>query len=176
MPSVLIAGSGGQGILFFGKLIAQTAMREGRNVTWFPSYGAEMRGGTANCVVIVSEEVIGSPIVRDPDMLVVLNSASLEKFQSRLKPNGILILDSSLVKGQLRDDVRVLSVPATDIALSLGNPKSANMVLLGAVIAASGLVSEEGAMNALKELTPARRVKDLDANRAAIKKGMEHLR
>src|SRR3989338_5832303 len=96
--SLLIAGFGGQGILFAGKLLAQSAMLEGRHVTWFPSYGAEVRGGTANCTVIISDEMIGSPVVRNPEILVVMNEASLDKFQPRLKSGGILIFESSLIK------------------------------------------------------------------------------
>lgn len=176
MASILIAGSGGQGILFLGKLIAQAAMNEGKNVTWFPSYGAEMRGGTANCMVIVSDDIIGSPIVRNPDILVVFNSASLEKFQDRLKPGGIIVVDSSLVKGHLRDDVQAVQVPATEMAVSLGSPKSANMIMLGALVAASNIVDVQQVMTALEELTPERRLKDLDANKKAIQSGIRSMR
>lgn len=172
MLSVLIAGSGGQGILFIGKLIAQAAMLEGKNVTWFPSYGAEMRGGTANCTVVISDDVIGSPIVRDTDILMVFNEASAGKFQPRLKKGGLLVMDSSLIGDiPLRDDIRVVKVPATKTAVSVGNPRAANMVVLGAAVA-SGLVREESVDKALKELTPERRKSDLKSNKAAVKAGM----
>ncbi|MBI4823447.1 MAG: 2-oxoacid:acceptor oxidoreductase family protein [Nitrospirae bacterium] len=175
MPSILIAGSGGQGILFFGKLIAQSAMNEGKNVTWFPSYGAEMRGGTANCTVQVSDEVIGSPIVRNPDILIVLNKASMERFGSRVKKNGLLIMDSSLIKETpLRQDIGIVKVPASDIAVSLGNAMSANMVLLGALIKETGIVNEDSAINALEELTSSRRTKTISLNKSAIKKGLQY--
>jgi len=172
VPSVLIAGSGGQGILFIGKLLAQAAMQEGKNVTWFPSYGAEMRGGTANCTVVISEEPIGSPIVRNPDILIVLNTPSLDRFQERLKLGGVLLLDTSLVKGNIRDDIRVIGVPATEVAVSLGSPTSANMVILGAVISGTRIVSESQTIDALKELTPAKRQKGLNSNIKAIKEGI----
>jgi len=172
VPSVLVAGSGGQGILFIGKLLAQAAMQEGKNVTWFPSYGAEMRGGTANCTVVISEETIGSPVVRNPDILIVLNTPSLERFQERLKPGGTLVLDTSLVKGNIRDDIRVIGVPATEVAVSLGSPRAANMVVLGAVIGGTGIVSESQTIDALRELTPAKRQKSLNPNIKAIKEGI----
>jgi|Deesub1362A_J573_1020465.scaffolds.fasta_scaffold00027_15 2-oxoglutarate ferredoxin oxidoreductase subunit gamma len=172
MQSVLIAGSGGQGILFLGKLLAQSVMTEGRNVTWFPSYGAEVRGGTANCMVIISDEMIGSPILKNPDILVVLNEASKERFESRLRQDGLMILDSSLIKKPVaRKDVYVINVPATEIAASLGSAKSANMVMLGALISGGKLVSEDSALNALEELTPPRRRKNLDINKRALRKG-----
>ncbi|MDP2166772.1 MAG: 2-oxoacid:acceptor oxidoreductase family protein [Thermodesulfovibrionales bacterium] len=170
--SVLIAGSGGQGILFLGKLIAQAAMLEGRNVTWFPSYGAEIRGGTANCTVVISDEAIGSPIVRNPDMLIALNRASVARFQGRLKKDGLLVMDSSLIKDVLiGNDIKVVRVPGTEIAVSLGSSKSANMVVFGAALGVSGFLKEGPVMRALEELTPVRRKKDLDMNKAAIKEG-----
>lgn len=180
---IIAAGSGGQGILFLGRLIAYGGMIEGRQVTWFPSYGAEMLGGTANCTIIISDEMIGSPVVRDPDILVVLNRASLERFESRLQPGGLLLFDSSLIPSpDLRPDVRALAVPASDLSASLrrsrnsGPPgtqvKSANMVMLGALLAATGMMKEESLFQALEDLTPQRRTKALEENRAAIMKGI----
>lgn len=172
MRSVLIAGSGGQGILFLGKLIAHAAMLEGKHVTWFPSYGAEMRGGTANCTVVIAEEAIGSPVVASPDVLVLFNHASKVKFEGRLKAGGLMLMDSSLISSPPeRDDVRAVLVPATGLAASLDNSKAANMVLLGALIS-EGLVGEKSAMTALEELAFERRKSALDINKSAVRKGM----
>ncbi|MBI5639530.1 MAG: 2-oxoacid:acceptor oxidoreductase family protein [Nitrospirae bacterium] len=140
---IIIAGSGGQGILFLGKVLAFACMVEGKKVTWFPSYGAEMRGGTANCTVVISDRMIGSPVALKPDLLIVMNRASLEKFQSQLKKNGTLFFDSSLIADQgTRDDVRRVSIPATKIASLSGNTKSANVVMLGAFIAETGILKK----------------------------------
>lgn len=172
MTSVLIAGSGGQGVLFLGKLLACGVMLAGKNVTWFPSYGAEMRGGTANCTVVISENMIGSPVVRSPDILVVLNEASKERFEPRLKNGGLMLVDSSLVDSQTgRDDIRIVAVPAAEMAAALGGPESANMVMLGALLSEAGLIDEEIAMAALEEMTPQRRMKTLRINREAITSG-----
>jgi 2-oxoglutarate ferredoxin oxidoreductase subunit gamma len=171
MLSILIAGSGGQGVLFLGKIIVQGAMMEGRQVTWFPSYGAEMRGGTANCTVIISDEVIGSPIVKDFDMAVAMNEASMEKFIGRLKPGGLMVVDSSLVKATPgRSDVGLMRVPASEIAASVGNAKAANMVMLGALVS-EGVLKEASALGALAELTHQRKRSTLDMNRKAISEG-----
>ncbi|MDA8168746.1 MAG: 2-oxoacid:acceptor oxidoreductase family protein [Nitrospiraceae bacterium] len=173
MHSLLIAGSGGQGILFAGKLLAQAVMNEGRNVTWFPSYGAEVRGGTANCTVVISEGMIGSPVVRYPDTVVVMNEASLGRFQERPKKGGCVILNSTMVKARPgRGDMRVVEVPAGDIAMSLGAPLSANMVITGAVARAESLCTLEGLKKALEELSP-KRGRVLEANMTALEKGWE---
>jgi 2-oxoglutarate ferredoxin oxidoreductase subunit gamma len=175
MPAVLLAGSGGQGVLFAGRLLAQAAMREGRNITWFPSYGAEVRGGTANCTVVISRGFIGSPIVRHPDVLVVLNEPSLRRFQERLKPQGLLVLNSSLCgRPPERGDIRVLSVPADDIALEVAGPLSANMVALAAAAAAARLCSLESLQEALKELTPQSKRHLLEPNLQALRQGWQH--
>jgi 2-oxoglutarate ferredoxin oxidoreductase subunit gamma len=148
---IIIGGFGGQGILFLGKIMAYAGMLENKEVTWFPSYGAEMRGGTANCTVIISNELIGSPVVANPDVLIAMNDASLRKFQPGLKQNGLLIFDSSLIKeNSLRDDIEIAEVPATEIANRIGNTKSANMVLLGAFIASTRLLKEQTALEALE--------------------------
>ncbi|KAF0145925.1 MAG: 2-oxoacid:acceptor oxidoreductase family protein [Nitrospirae bacterium] len=174
--NVLIAGFGGQGILFFGKLLAYSGMLEGKEVTWFPSYGAEVRGGTANCTVIISDDMIGSPIVRNPEILVVMNEASLNKFQPRLKKEGLLIFDSSLIKKpELRSDIHVADVPASEIAASIGNTKCANIVMLSALLAKAGIIKEESALKALEELTPPKRRKSLDINKDAITKGRKYI-
>jgi 2-oxoglutarate ferredoxin oxidoreductase subunit gamma len=147
-------------------------MLEDREVTWFPSYGGEMRGGTANCAVIISDELIASPIVTNPDILVVMNDASLQKFQPRLKQKGILIFDSSLIKNPvLRNDVDVLGVPATEISSAIGYTKSANMVLVGVLIAKTRLLEKTMVFEAIENsITQGK--KSIEMNRMAIRKGM----
>jgi 2-oxoglutarate ferredoxin oxidoreductase subunit gamma len=141
--SIIIAGSGGQGILYLGKAIATAGMTEGREVTWIPSYGVEMRGGTANCTVIFSGEMIGSPLAFTPDMLIVMNTASAVKFQPRLKKGGLFFYDSSLIQTfDFRDDVVTVGIPATKIAGAFGSTRTANMVMLGAFVAKSGILKK----------------------------------
>lgn len=168
----MIAGSGGQGILLFGKILAYAGMLEDKEVTWFPSYGGEMRGGTANCAVVISDELIASPLVTDPDILIVMNDASLKRFQPRLKQKGILIFDSSLIKKpDLRNDIEVFGVPATEISSSIGYTKSANMVLIGALIAKTGILTEPSVFNALENSIS--HVKNsIEINKRAIKEGI----
>jgi 2-oxoglutarate ferredoxin oxidoreductase subunit gamma len=141
---VMFAGFGGQGILLMGKLLALAAMDEGREVTWVPSYGAEMRGGTANCNVVVSDKPIGSPVIRNPMHLVVMNRPSLEKYVPMVRPKGVILINSSLVTADTgREDVDELNVPANDIAIELGSIKSANIVALAAFVARSQFVDFE---------------------------------
>jgi|SRR5208283_1984298 len=172
---VLIAGSGGQGILFLGKLLAYAAMFEGKEVTWFPSYGAEMRGGTANCTVIVSDEMIGSPVVGNPDILIAMNDASITLFSERVASRGLLIHDSLIKIRVPRSDIRIVSVPAIELSGSLNNTKLANMVILGALIAASPLVSIESVFKAVEETTPAHRRDSIGVNKEIILKGYKLL-
>ncbi|MCE5194574.1 MAG: 2-oxoacid:acceptor oxidoreductase family protein [Nitrospiraceae bacterium] len=173
---ILIAGFGGQGILFLGKLLAYSGMIEGKEVTWFPSYGAEVRGGTANCTVVISDEMIGSPVVRDPEILLVMNTASLNKFQPRLKKGGQLIFDSSLIKDpELRSDINVLDVPASDIASSIGSTKYANMVMLSSLLAKTGVIKEQSAIAALEEMISGKKKAFLDVNKEAILKGRKYV-
>ena len=138
---VMFAGFGGQGILLMGKMLALAAMDEGREVTWVPSYGAEMRGGTANCNVVISDRPIGSPVIRNPMHLVVMNRPSLEKYAPMVRPKGVILINSSLVTtGANRDDIDEINVPANDIAIELGSIKSANIVALAAFVARSQFV------------------------------------
>ncbi|MEE8481638.1 MAG: 2-oxoacid:acceptor oxidoreductase family protein, partial [Desulfobacterales bacterium] len=139
---VMFAGFGGQGILLIGKIFAQTAMEEGFEVSWVPSYGPEMRGGTAYCTVVISDRPIGSPIIRNPQHLIAMNRPSLEKFAQFVKPNGIIIINSSLIPiGAGRNDVDELKVPAVEIAQELGSTKAANIVALSAFVARSKIVN-----------------------------------
>jgi len=150
-------------------------MLDEKEVTWFPSYGAEVRGGTANCTVIISDELIGSPVVRNPDMLIIMNEASLRKFQPMLKEHGLLIYDSSLIKiPLLRSDIISEGIPATEIASRAGNTKSANMVLLGAYIAKTGLIRKSLALQALENSLPESKQKLIDQNKEAIMKGISY--
>ncbi len=170
--SIIIAGSGGQGVLFLGRLLTYAGMIEGKEVTWFPSYGAEIRGGTANCTAIISDEMIGSPVISNPDALIVMNRASYDRFSERLKPGGILIYDSSLfgIDGH-RDDIKTIAVPASTEAASLKGTKSANMVLTGAFIAVSGVLGINSIYNALDKITPSHRKDFININKELIQKG-----
>lgn len=173
---LIIAGFGGQGILFAGKLLAHSAMLEDKHVTWFPSYGAEIRGGTANCTVIISDEMIGSPVVSRPDALLIMNEASMERFNPRLKPRGLLIMNTSLIKNHpKRSDIEIIGIKATDIAKELGNSQAANMVMLGALIGKTGILSRKTIFNSLREIMPEHRNKAIPLNEKAFKKGTEEI-
>ena len=162
--------------MFLGKILAYTGMLENRGVTWFPSYGAEIRGGTANCTVIISDELIGSPVVTNPDILVVMSDASLNKFLPRLKKNGLLIFDSSFIKQpKLLDNIEIVGVPATEISNKIGNTKSANMVILGAVIAKTGLLKKTSVFEALDSSIPERKKKNIEVNKKAINEGIRFI-
>jgi 2-oxoglutarate ferredoxin oxidoreductase subunit gamma len=170
---IIIAGSGGQGILFFGKLLAYAAMIEGREITWFPSYGAEIRGGTATCTVVISDDIIGSPVIKQADILIAMNEASYNKYIDRLVPGGLLIYDSSHIhpSSGRRDDIRSFPVPASDIAAESGRAGSANMALTGAFSALSRLAGIDAIFSALDTITPARRKNLTESNREIIMKG-----
>jgi len=171
---IIIAGSGGQGILFLGKLITCAAMYDDKEVTWFPSYGAEIRGGTASCTVIVSDEMIGSPVVKNADILIVMNNASCSKFSERIVKGGMRIYDSSLmVPPQPINDIISIPVPASEIAAALKSKGSANMALIGVFAALSHLVNKESLLSALTEITPARRKNFLEINKKILIKGYE---
>ncbi|MCS7203313.1 MAG: 2-oxoacid:acceptor oxidoreductase family protein [Thermodesulfovibrio sp.] len=151
---IIIGGSGGQGVLFLGKIIAYAAMKDNREVTWFPSYGAEMRGGRANCTVIISDELIGSPIVKSADYLIVLNEISYDAFINRLVSQGVLIYDASIIKSKKsRNDINIFPIKASEEAAILGNPKFANMVILGAFVKLSKLISIEKVIETLEEVS-----------------------
>ena len=148
----IFAGFGGQGVLSMGLNLAQAAMLEGRHVTYLPSYGAEVRGGTANCTVAISDEEIASPVASSPESIVAMNQPSLIRFQNQIQSGGLLFINSSLVKAEIsRGDVDIVSVPANSIAEELGNPRSANMVMLGAFTKRSNLVSLSSVIEGLKD-------------------------
>jgi 2-oxoglutarate ferredoxin oxidoreductase subunit gamma len=169
---IIISGFGGQGTLFAGQLLAYAAMDSGHHVTWIPSYGPEMRGGKARCTIIVSDEEIGSPLVRRPSAAIVLNIPSMEAFEPAIKSGGVLVVNSSLVPQKSeRTDVNVLYVPASDIAIEMGNVRIANVICLGALVQAAGIVSLEAIEQALDAHLPERHRKLLGVNSEALRKG-----
>jgi 2-oxoglutarate ferredoxin oxidoreductase subunit gamma len=169
---IIISGFGGQGVLFAGQLLSYAAMDEGKNVTWIPSYGPEMRGGTANCTVVVSDEEIGSPMVRFPDAVIVMNLPSLDKYESQVKPGGLLVINTSIIdRKATRTDIRVVEVPANEIAEEIGDRRLTNMVLLGCLVSNLPILPLAAISKALKEHLPARHHKLIPANMQAIEKG-----
>ena len=172
--NILFAGFGGQGILFAGKLVAYAGLIEGRELSWLPSYGPEMRGGTANCSVCLSDEPIGSPLVVEPDVLVAMNQPSLDKFFADVVPGGIVIVDSTMVKNvPERDDVTIYSIAATSVAEDSDLKGLANVILLGKVFAEAGFCSAETLDEALHKCIPPKRAKLLEPNNRALAIGMK---
>ena len=172
---VVIAGFGGQGIILAGKLLAQTAMLSGMETTYMPSYGAEMRGGTANSMIVIAQNPVASPMVTKPTSLIVMNKASANKFVSRVKANGLVVYNSSLIDelGKIDGSVDTLAIPADDIAVELGNLKIANMVMVGAYLARKSLLEVEQAAQALPHVLAKRYHKTLPINIEALHKGAE---
>lgn len=172
--NVLLTGFGGQGILFTGKVMAYASMMEGREISWLPSYGPEMRGGTASCSVCISDKTIGSPLVVNPDVLVAMNLPSLEKFEKDVVPGGIIIVDSSIVHKEVtRTDVKVIRIDASRIAEENGLKGAANMVILGRLFKETGFCSAENLDLGLRKSIPARKANLLESNRKAIALGIE---
>jgi 2-oxoglutarate ferredoxin oxidoreductase subunit gamma len=171
--NIIIAGAGGQGIMLLGKVLAQGAMREDRHVTWIPAYGAEVRGGTAHCMVVVSHAEIGSPYFHKADTLIIMNRPSLEKFKNRLKNKGLLLINSSLVSLNPGGDAHVLEYPFTDIAVKLGNIRVANMVALGCLIAHRNIVKAKSILRAIAEIAPQDKRQLIEINQKALEEGMK---
>ncbi len=172
--SIIIAGFGGQGVLFAGQLLAYAGMDNGKHVTWIPSYGPEMRGGTANCTVIVSDEPVGAPVVAKPDVAVVLNLPSFEKYEGLVKPGGLLVINSSLIQAEcLRDDIEVVAVPANEIADELGSVKMMNMAAIGALLAKRPFLTLAQIHQALQDHLPAGKASLLKANGQVLQKGYD---
>jgi len=172
--SVIMSGFGGQGILLMGQLLCYAGMQEGLKVTWMPSYGPEMRGGTANCTVMLSSERVGSPVTHHPSSLVAMNRASLDKFEDAVKPGGLLIINSSLVeRDSKRSDIKVFRVPANKIAEETGTLQVANMAALGAYVGAKRIISLESVIAALRRMIPEHRKELLAINEEALSKGAE---
>ncbi len=171
---IIIAGFGGQGLLFTGKVLAYAGLMENRQLSWLPSYGPEMRGGTANCNVILSDDPIGSPIVDHPNILVVMNAPSLDKYEKTVIPGGKIFLDSTLITRKVeRDDVEVYYIHATQMAADMGVTGLANMILLGAVIEKTACIKEETLPEALHHVIPARKAEMFDFNMKAIQAGKD---
>jgi len=172
--ALVAAGFGGQGIMLLGKLVAAAGMFEGRHVTYIPSYGAEVRGGTAHCNVIVSDEEIASPVVGSPDTAIVMNHPSLVKFEPRVRPGGLLVVNSTLMLGPpTRTDIELILVPATERADALGAVQVANMVMLGAYLARKPVVKSDTIIEALHRMLPARRRHLIGINEQALAAGAE---
>ena len=169
---ILIAGFGGQGVLFTGKMLAYKGMFEGKEVSWLPSYGPEMRGGTANCSVILSDTPVGSPIVSNPDILLVMNLPSLDKYEKSVTAGGKIFVDSTFIDRKVdRDDVEVFYSPATKIASHAGVQTLENMVLLGKVIKETGVINLDGMRTMFEKIISAKRQNLIDTNLAAIELG-----
>jgi 2-oxoglutarate ferredoxin oxidoreductase subunit gamma len=171
----IFSGFGGQGVLSMGQTIAKAAMMEGKHVTYMPSYGTEVRGGTANCTVTVSDEEIASPIASEPEFVVALNQPSFVRFQSLLESGGFMLYNSSLVTPEsVRSDIELMGIPILEIADKLGNPKVANMILLGAFIKISNLIHFDRLLKNLSEILGAGKAKLLKINEEALKSGYNY--
>lgn len=171
--NMVLAGFGGQGILFAGKVIAYGGLNDGKEISWLPSYGPEMRGGTANCSVCISDKTIGSPLVVTPDVLIALNLPSFEKFIDTVKPGGTVIIDSFLINKKVeREDVNVFYVPATKLAEENGIKGLANIILVGKLFKETGFCTEEALYKAIEKCVPARKANMLEFNKKALEIGM----
>ena len=171
---ILIAGFGGQGILFSGKLLAYKALSEGKELSWLPSYGPEMRGGTASCSVTISDESVGSPIIDNPDVLIVMNLPSLDKYEKTVKKGGVIFVDSTLIERKVvRDDVKVFYIPSTKIAQDMGTPNLANIVLLGKVLKECPEIGMGGMEEALSNFV-SKRPEMYETNMKAVEAGYNY--
>lgn len=174
---VIMAGFGGQGLLFSGKVLAYAGLIEGRKLSWLPSYGPEMRGGTCNCSVILGDDPIGSPIIAHPNVLMVMNTPSLDKYESEVAPGGLIFVDSSLITRKVtRTDVEVVYIPATAMATEMKATALANMVILGAIVERTQCVKWESMAPALKHVISARKAALFDLNVKAIEAGRDFIR
>ncbi len=172
---IILAGFGGQGILFAGKVLAYSGLKAEREVSWLPSYGPEMRGGTANCHVVISDTPVGSPIIPNPDILIAMNRPSLDKFENLVEKDGYIIYDSSLIDRKTeRTDVHVFPIPATQLALEAGLESLANMVVVGKVLKETGLYTLEEIKKGLEKSVPASKAALLEKNVQAIELGYHY--
>ena len=177
VEELIIAGFGGQGVMVMGQLLSYAGLHEAKNVSWIPSYGPEMRGGTANCSVVISDERIGSPIVTEPMTAIVMNRPSLDRFEQAVRPGGLLIYNDSLIDREpQRTDIRIIAVPAVEMARELGFDRVANMCVLGAYLAAAGVVALESVAECLKEVLPERRHDLIPLNVEALARGASPVR
>ncbi len=170
----IFAGFGGQGMLLIGKFLALACMNDGKHVSWLPSYGPEMRGGTANCSVIVSDEEVASPMVDKADVIIAMNEPSLDKFEEKVRPGGILVINSSIIdRKSVRDDIDVVYCNALHLAEEVGNPKGANVAILGAMLKKCPVVSTELMVDAIREELGEKKARFLEGNKKALLAGME---
>jgi 2-oxoglutarate ferredoxin oxidoreductase subunit gamma len=175
LTKTIISGSGGQGVLSMGSTLATAAMLEGKQVTYLPSYGVEVRGGTANCTVVVSDEEIASPVASEPEFVVAMNQPSFARFQSILQAGGLLCANSSIVNTKsARSDVDILAIPTSELAEKLGTIKVANMIMLGALIKASDMISYDAMVENLTEILGEGKAKLLKLNREALRLGYDY--
>jgi 2-oxoglutarate ferredoxin oxidoreductase subunit gamma len=173
---LIVAGFGGQGVMTLGQMLAYMATEKGLNTLWFPSYGPETRGGTANCSVTISESPVNSPVISKPDSIIIMNKPSLSKFQPMVKEGGYSFINSDLVRDlPFRENIRTIEVPANSIALELGNIKVANMVMMGAYLKATELFSLEEVKNIMSQKFTGSKSKLIDTNMNAILRGMEYV-
>ena len=173
----IFAGFGGQGMLLIGKFMAMSCMLDGKHVSWLPSYGPEMRGGTANCSVIVSDEPVASPLVDKADVIVAMNRPSLDKFEEHVKPGGVLVVNSSIIdRKAVRVDITVVYCDANGVADSVGNPKGANVAILGAVMEKAPITSIDSMMEAIRIELGEKKARFLEGNKKALVAGMESVR
>jgi len=170
---IIVAGSGGQGAMLLGKIIAEAAMRENRFVTWLPSYGAEVRGGTAHCMITISDQEIGSPYVDKADTLIILNEPSFDRFKNRIRTKGTLIANSSLVLKEINGNSNRIKKPFTDIAIKLGNIKIANMVALGAYLGKKHILQNNIVLKTIEEIAPQDKKALVEINKQALLAGIE---
>ncbi|MBP9018659.1 MAG: 2-oxoacid:acceptor oxidoreductase family protein [Rikenellaceae bacterium] len=174
---IIIAGFGGQGVLSMGKILAYSGIMQGMQVTWMPSYGPEMRGGTANVTVILSDTKISSPLLSKFDTAIILNQQSMDKFENSIKPGGMMIYDpNGIVRKPVRKDIKIYSIDAVEISNELGNSKAYNMVVLGAYLSKKPIVSMENVIKGLKKSLPERSHHLIPLNEKAIKVGMEKVK
>ncbi len=172
----IIAGFGGQGVLFTGKVMAYAAMEENLKVTWFPSYGPEMRGGTANCTVVISDEEIGSPQVRKPRAVIVMNLPSLDKYEDKVAQDGYLVINSSMVNRKAkRKDIHVIEIPGTELAEEIGDKRLANSIMLGALTAKAKFLKMKSVEKGLEKSLKGKKKALIENNKQALQKGAEFL-
>ncbi len=175
IQKVIFAGFGGQGVLFAGKTLAYAGMDNDLQISWLPSYGPEMRGGTANCSVILSDDPIGSPVITQPDILIAMNKPSLEKFENAVAPGGLIVLDSFLIDKKVeRDDVEVIYIPAKQLAEENGNANLGNMIMLGAALRREGMLSLEAVCKSVEEHTPQARAALAEVNKKMLTIGYQY--
>jgi len=172
---ILFAGFGGQGVLSMGKFLTYAAMGVGKNVSWLPAYGAEMRGGTANCLVTIADEEISSPLTDNPGMAIILNRPSLDRFEAKIKPGGVLVINTSLVdRPPVRDDLNIYQLPVNQIADEMGSSGAANMILLGACLHKTNVVPVEQALKQFEIIFKGKKQSVIERNREAFQVGVQY--